>query len=152
MEEIGIVTQVEKDKATVKVTKKPECSKCGLCGMKKNASSIEFVAKTNDLVVNKGDSVLINIEKDFKGTGYILAFLVPLILIGIGLFIGYIIKSELYSVLIAVGLVLIWIPILAVIDKKLSLISGSTCVIKKVLKEDFSDEELNEKQGGNENE
>jgi positive regulator of sigma E activity len=147
MEEIGIVTQVESDKATVKVSKKPECSKCGLCGMKKNATSIEFVAKTNEFEVNLGDSVLINIEKDFKGTGYILAFLVPLILIGVGLFIGYLLKSELYSLLIAVGLVLIWVPILAVIDKKLSLISGSTCVIKKVLKEDVFNGAPNEEQG-----
>ena len=134
MLENGKVIAVSSDTVTVQVTRREECSKCGMCGMKKNSSNIDFIAKKEEFnELKNGDIVQIEIEKDFKFTGYILVFLVPLILIGLGLAIGYILKSELYSILLSILLVVVWLPILKLIDKKMSLISGATCTVKSVI-------------------
>ncbi len=119
MREQGVVTAVEKNKAIVKVDKKDECSKCGMCLFPKNASSVEFTA-VNGLGAKVGDTVVIETEKDGKFLGSILAFLVPLLLIGLAVLInGLFIKNDLWLMLLAVGLVVVWYLVLALIDKRL---------------------------------
>ena len=134
MLENGKVIAVSGEMVTVQVTRREECSKCGMCGMKKNSSKIDFIAKKEEFTeLKNGDIVQIEIVKDFKFIGYLLVFLVPLILIGLGLTVGYILKSELYSIILSILLVVIWLPILKLIDKKMSLISGATCTVKQVI-------------------
>ena len=119
MKEFGIVTAVDKNRATVKVDKKDECSKCGMCLFPKGANAVEFNAK-NDLDAKVGDKVLIETEKDGKLIGAILAFLVPLILIGVSALIGYlVIKSEIWILILSLVLIIAWYVVLSLIDKKI---------------------------------
>ena len=131
MKEFGIVTAVDKNRATVKVDKKDECSKCGMCLFPKGANAVEFNAK-NDLDAKVGDKVLIETEKDGKLIGAILAFLVPLILIGVSALIGYlVIKSEIWILILSLVLIIAWYVVLSLIDKKIGkTVSFSPKIIK----------------------
>lgn len=119
MKEQGTVTKVFGKKATVKVDKKDECSKCGMCLFPKNASSIEFNAD-NEMQAEVGDTVVIETESDGKLLGAMLVFLVPLILIGLSACISYfVIKSEIWTLFLSLILIVLWFVALAFIDKKL---------------------------------
>ncbi|MBQ3116231.1 MAG: SoxR reducing system RseC family protein [Clostridia bacterium] len=120
MIEVGSVTKVKGKRAEVKVEKKDECSKCGMCLFPKNASSINFNAN-NDIGAKEGDLVKMEMSEKSKLVGALLVFLVPLILIGISAVITYVfIKKEIYLIAISLPLVVIWFVILAFIDKKIA--------------------------------
>ncbi len=133
MRELGVVTKTRGEKATVKVDKKDECGKCGMCLFPKGASSVEFEAE-NSLKACVGDTVVIESKKEGKLLGATLAFLVPLALIAIALVLNYtVVFNELITLGIAVGLVVIWYAFLAFIDKKLKKSVGfSTKIIEIV--------------------
>ena len=119
MREIGVVTALEGNFAVVTVDKKDECSKCGMCLFPKNASSIDFRVK-NKLNAKVGDKVTIENKGETKLLGAILAFLVPLILIGVSALITFtLIKIEIFMLVLSVILIALWYTILAIIDKKL---------------------------------
>jgi len=119
MTETGVVVKADGNTATVKVDKKDECSKCGMCLFPKGADSVEFQTE-NSLHANVGDKVVIKTEKDGKLLGAILAFLVPLLLIGVSVLLGYLVlKSEIWILALSVILIAVWYLVLAFIDKKL---------------------------------
>ena len=119
MRESGIVTQIDGKYAIVKVDKKDECSKCGMCLFPKNASSIDFRAK-NKLGAEVGDKVIIENKENTKLLGAILAFLVPLVLMGLSAVITYtVIGKEIYMLILSVISIVLWYTILAIIDKRL---------------------------------
>ena len=96
MVEVGLVTALTDGYATVKIDKKEECSKCGMCLFPKNAQSIEVKA-SDPIGCNEGDKVVIETCEELKLLGAVLVFLVPLLLIGLSVLIGYIvIKSEIW--------------------------------------------------------
>ena len=119
MREIGKVVSFDGKHAVVKVDKKDECSKCGMCLFPKNASSVDFRAE-NPLNAKLEDTVVIESRKDGRLLGAVLAFLVPLILIALSAVITYIfIKNEIWLLILSVIFIGLWYTILAVIDKKL---------------------------------
>ncbi len=133
MREIGVVTKIKNDKATVKVDKKDECSKCGMCLFPKGASSVEFEA-INNVSAKQGDTVIIETKKEGKLLGAALAFLVPLLLIGVALLLNYlVIHNELITLGIAVGLVAVWYVILTFIDKKIKNTVGFSAVVTQII-------------------
>ncbi len=134
MTEQGVVTKIDKNTACVKVDKKEECSKCGMCLFPKNASSIEITAQ-NDLGARVGDTVIIESKKDYKLLGAILVFLIPLLLIGLSALITYLfIGNEIWLVILSVISIILWYTILAVIDKRLKKLSGGVHIIVSILK------------------
>ena len=119
MNEIGVVIKTDKTRATVKVDKKDECSKCGMCLFPKNASSIEF-SSSNQIGAEVGDTVMIDMKESGKLLGAILAFLVPLLLIGLAVAVTKIFfDSEIWILVFSLIFIVLWYTILAVIDKKL---------------------------------
>jgi positive regulator of sigma E activity len=119
MKELGLVIKTEKGRATVKVDKKDECSRCGLCLFPKNATSVEF-SVNNGVGAKEGDTVMIETKENSKLLGTLLAFLVPLILIAIAAVITLtIIKEEIYMLIISAVSIAIWYAILPSIDKRL---------------------------------
>ena len=133
MIETGSVIKTRENLATVKVDKKDECSKCGMCLFPKNASHVEFEA-LNGVGANEGDTVVIESKKDYKLLGAILAFLVPLLLIGISAIITYFfIGIEIWLLILSVILIVLWYTVLVVIDKRLKLKTGYTHVITKIV-------------------
>ena len=119
MTEQGVIIKTEKGQAVVRVDKKEQCEKCGMCLFPKNASHIEFNAE-NKLNASVGDTVIIERQKDSKLLGAILVFLVPLLLIGVSALITYFfIGIEIWLLILSVIFIILWYTILAVIDKKL---------------------------------
>ncbi len=119
MKDVGIVVKDAGKFVSVKVDKKDECSKCGMCLFPKNASSIEFNVK-NTLGAKVGDEVIIESESGAKLVGASLAFLVPLVLILISAVITFtFIKEDIYMLILSVGSIVIWYLILPLIDKRL---------------------------------
>ena len=120
MREVGKVVKTDNGYATVSIDKKEECGKCGLCAFPKNANTIEFRA-TNKINAKANDVVLIERKTDGKLSGIFLAFLVPLLLVGISILISYLMElKEILILVLSAGLIAIWYFILSVIDKKLS--------------------------------
>lgn len=120
MREIGKIVQTENGYATVSIDKKEECSKCGMCAFPKNANTIEFKA-INQANAQVGDTVIIDRKSDGKLSGITLAFLVPLLLVGISILISYLMElKEIWILAFSAGLIAIWYAVLSLIDKKLS--------------------------------
>ena len=134
MREIGKVSKTEGKYAIVKVQKKDECSKCGMCLFPKNASEIEFRAK-NTLSAKEGDDVLINTSNERgKLVGILLVFLVPLLLIGLAVLIEKLfIKNEIFILPISIGLIVVWFFMLSFIDKKIAKNDKYVCEIIEIL-------------------
>lgn len=134
MQEIGKVSKIEGKYAIVKVQKKDECSKCGMCLFPKNASEIEFRAK-NTLLAKEGDDVLINTSNERgKLVGILLVFLVPLLLIGLAVLIEKLfIKNEIFILPISIGLIVVWFFMLSFIDKKIAKNDKYVCEIIEIL-------------------
>ena len=134
MQEIGKVSKIEGKYAIVKVQKKDECSKCGMCLFPKNASEIEFRAK-NTLSAKENDDVLINTSNERgKLVGMLLVFLVPLLLIGIAVLIEKLfIKNEIFILPISIGLIVVWFFMLSFIDKKIAKNDKYVCEIIEII-------------------
>ncbi len=132
MKESAIVKKIDKNMAIVTVDKKLECSKCGMCAFPKNANKIDMRAK-NPLNAKVGDEVVIEKTGDGKLTGALLAFLVPLVLIGISSLIALlIIKNEIWIPILSVILIILWYVFLALIDKKLAFLDRFLAVIIEI--------------------
>ena len=134
MQEIGIVSKVEKDIAVVKVDKKDQCSKCGMCLFPQGVNSVEFNA-SNKANAKVGDTVVIERNADGSFLSTILVFLVPLILIGLSVVLGlYIIKWQLSVLILSITLIILWYIILSKIDKILKRKWGYKTVLVKILR------------------
>ena len=119
MIENGIVERTNGKYATVKVNKKDECSKCGMCLFPNNADSITF-RSLNSINAKVGDKVTIKTSERAKISGVFLAFGIPLILIVLSVVIGYLlVQNELIILATSVMVVALWFVVLALIDKRL---------------------------------
>ena len=134
MIEIGTVKKIDGEEYLVTVKRKPECSKCGLCGMKDNVTQIDFRAErsNDDQMVNVGDTVRIENGTDIRLMSYFLVFLVPILLVIGGILLGYLIKTEWAGVLFAIAFVAIYYAVLSIFDKKIKNGKKSVYKITKV--------------------
>ena len=133
MIEIAKVTAVKGTVATVRLDKKDECSKCGMCLFKANASYVEFPAD-NAIGAKEGDIVKIERAEKLKALGVVLVFLVPLILIGLACGITFLfLEKDIWILPLSVIFILLWYTILAFIDKKLGKLKGFDTVITQIV-------------------
>lgn len=136
MTEAGKVTSAKHGMATVRVDKKDECSKCGLCLFKGNANYTEFPAD-NKIGAEVGDIVIIERAEKLKALSIVLVFLIPLVLIGISCLITYLfLENDIWILPISVIFILLWYTILAFIDKKLGNLKGFDTVITQIVKKE----------------
>jgi positive regulator of sigma E activity len=137
MKETGIVTFKDDKTLTVKVKRRAECSKCGLCGMKENATDIDFLATYGSFSkdsISEGDVATVESNKDIRLVSYLLLFIVPIILIGASIAIGYLFLSELWSVGLALISVACWYFLVWAIDKKFNFAKKAGYVVTSVIK------------------
>ena len=140
MEEIAKVIKTENDRATIRVDKRSECDKCGMCLFPKNASHVDLIA-LNGINAEEGDEVIFSPAERSKTLAIILVFLIPLILVCLSVVFTYLfIKMEIIALILSLGSIIVWFAFLSVIDKKM-LKSGKFSpeiikVIKKAEKED----------------
>ena len=136
MKEVGIVSKIQKDIATVKVDKKDECSKCGMCLFPQGVNAITFNAN-NKVGAKLGDTVVIERYADGGLLSALLVFLVPLILIGVSVFLGLcIIKWQISVLILSLSLIILWYIILSKIDKILKRKWGYKTIIVEILRSD----------------
>ncbi|PWM73799.1 MAG: hypothetical protein DBX59_04255 [Bacillota bacterium] len=144
MTECGQVVKTEKNHAVVRVARREECSKCGMCGMKKDAAHVDFKA-ANELKAEVGDTVVVDTEKNVTLLSSLLVFLVPLILLAAAIGVCYALNmEELFILLICVATLALWFTALALIDKRLSRIRGFCPTIVKIIKKQEKGEQENE--------
>ena len=105
MKEVGQVVKVNNTELTIRITKKDECSKCGLCGMKKDENSYDFTIENNS-GYEVGDSLELEIN-DYRGYSIFFAFILPILMLAIGIVIGVILNSELLMVVMGITMVVI---------------------------------------------
>ena len=135
MREVGKVIAVKGNFATVSVQKRDECSKCGLCLFPKNASTVEFNAQ-NSLNAKVEDVVVIETVERTKFLGIVLAFLVPLVLIGAMVLVSFAFpNAEIWIVIASVILITLWYTILVFIDKVLAKNKKFATTIVEIIKE-----------------
>lgn len=119
MTESGKVVKTEGKYATVRIDKKDECGKCGMCLFAANASYTEMRAR-NDAGAAVGDEVVVETAESGKTLSAVLVFLVPLLLIVLAAAIGlFIIGKEIWILLLSLIFILSWYTILGLFDKKL---------------------------------
>ena len=144
MKETGVVTEIRGKTSVVSVDRKDECSRCGLCLFKEGTNKTEFFVKSED-GVNVGDTVEIERSESGKFTGVILAFFVPLLLIGLAIAINYLfINSEIWILILSIGFIAVWYAILAFSDKRLKKSAAFNARIVSVSAK--TDENINNQQ------
>lgn len=117
MRENGKVTKIEGEYASVRVDKKDECSKCGMCLFPKNAAYTEFRAK-NDCDAQVGDEVIVENEGGGKLLSSLLVFLIPLLLIATATVISvFVIKKDIWILFLSLIFIVLWYTVLGVFDK-----------------------------------
>ena len=119
MKEVGIITKLNGEYVYVKVDKKDECSKCGMCAFPKNANSIEIFAR-NNVNAKKDEQVIVEIKDKGKMLGFLLVFIVPLLLLGGAILLNFlVVHNELLTMGIGIVLIALWYFVLSFIDKYL---------------------------------
>lgn len=139
MRETGVITEIKGKTAVVSVDKKAECAGCGLCLFKEGANKTDFYAK-NTVDAKTGDTVVIERSDSGKFLGAVLAFFVPLILIGLAVLINYLfIKDEIFILVLSVAFIAAWYLALALLDKKIKNVGAFDSRIISVISPDDSD-------------
>ena len=134
MREKGVVTEINKNYAVVSVDKKEECAGCGLCLFKDGTNKTEFYAK-NVSGAEVGDEVVLERSEKGRFYGAILAFLIPLLLIGVAVAINYLfIKQEIWTLVLSLIFIVVWFILLFFIDKKLKNFGAFRSEIVEVIK------------------
>ena len=135
MNEIGQITKTNGKTATVRIDKKDECSKCGMCLFPKNANHIDLEA-LNPIGAKEGDSVEVVRNEGGKLLSALLVFLIPLLLIIGSVIATYLTKKdEIWILILSAISVVAWFIILSFIDKKIkSKFVNKTEIIKIIEK------------------
>lgn len=133
MRESGKVIKNDGAYSVVRIDKKEECSKCGMCLFSQNASFVDIRAE-NKVGAVEGDVVLIEKGEGGKLLSAILIFLIPLLLIGAAAVIGtLIIKKEIWILILSLIFIVLWYAVLALIDKKLRKKDNFTVKVIEIL-------------------
>lgn len=82
MTEIGEVTGVRGERATVRFPRKGECDKCLICSVVKEGSRVELDLD-NTLKLNVGDFVEVEVFSRRAYRAYLLIYLIPLVLVAL---------------------------------------------------------------------
>lgn len=91
MKEIGIVVRKSGNRATIKFYENPHCSGCKAGCLAKGKERLIDV--TDEIGVNIGDTVEVEMEEKYLLQGAFISYIVPLIFFFIGYLIGSMIKN-----------------------------------------------------------
>ena len=104
MIERGVVTKTQGNLAIVSFKRRGECDKCQRCKVSNDCTRVEIQVE-NILDVNVGDYVSVDMGKRILHMAAALVYLVPLALVGIGVFIGSILSPLAQGILAVAGLI-----------------------------------------------
>ena len=122
MIEWGTVVKLKGDKAVVRFNRKSACDNCRMCAVTKDGMKVEVVVK-NTLNLSVGDSVAVEMGERFVLTAAVIVYIIPLLLVGLGIYLGLFISDLMSAIFAVAGLVLGFI-IAIIIDKQLKKKKG----------------------------
>ena len=158
MLEVGIVESVNEKRGTAKVVfdRKSACDKCGMCLTAKGEKMKVYVEVKNTLGAKVGDKVGVAMNDKFVLRAAFIVYIIPVVLVGIGLAIFRKLNDLLLLIVIGVGLLLgIAIGITAdrVIRKKSTFAPSMSAIypaeeeaVKGNAKEDETADDSNDKE------
>lgn len=110
--------------AVLQIEKSPACEGCKVCAFKAGKSRVKVKA-LNAAGAKKGDTVIVQAEKDNRTLASFFAYIVPVLLAGAGVLIGALCKlEELYIVLLCLGGLALGFGAVFAIDKLLARSRG----------------------------
>ncbi len=115
MTERGVVVKVKGKRATVRFDRRSACDSCHMCAVTRDGMKVEVVIE-NTLDAHVGDFVEVEMAQKFVVTAAVIVYLIPLVLVAIGIGIGSVI-NELAQVLMAVGGLVIGFVIAFLLDR-----------------------------------
>ena len=115
MTERGVVSKIKGGKATVQFERHSACDKCHMCAVTKDTMKVE-VTLDNTLGANVGDFVEVEMGERYVLTAAAIVYVIPLVLIGVGIGLGTLI-NELAQVLMGLGGLVIGFVIAILLDK-----------------------------------
>lgn len=92
MREMGLVVAVDQKNAQVRFERSAACSKCRACGMLADAKEI-IISVENTLSAKVGDSVEIDMQTKGVMMASAIVYVIPLIALFLGLFVGPVITK-----------------------------------------------------------
>ena len=115
MTERGVVTKVKCGRATVEFDRKSACDSCHMCAVTKDGMKVKIVIE-NTLNAAVGDVVTVSMGERFVLTAALIVYIIPLVLVGIGVGVGSLL-TELAQVLLAVGGLVVGFVIAFLLDR-----------------------------------
>ena len=108
MLEVGVVESVNEKRGTAKVVfdRKSACDKCGMCLTAKGEKMRVYVEVKNTLGAKVGDKVGVAMNDKFVLRAAFIVYIVPVVLVGIGLAVFRKLNYLLLLIVIGVGLLL----------------------------------------------
>ncbi|MDR2635191.1 MAG: SoxR reducing system RseC family protein [Clostridiales bacterium] len=127
MVERGTIVKLKKDKAVVSFDRHSACDKCRMCVVSKGGMKVEILIK-NTLDKNVGDTVSVEMGNKYVMTAALIVYVIPLILVAVGLICGKSAGETVQIILACAGLVL-GFAIGVVLDSALKKIKGFSPVM-----------------------
>lgn len=115
MTESGVVTKVKGNRATVQFDRKSACDSCHMCAVTRDGMKVQIVIE-NSLGAQVGDIVNVRMGERFVLTAALIVYIIPLVLVGIGVGAGSLL-TELAQVLLAVGGLVVGFVIAFLLDR-----------------------------------
>lgn len=118
MQQTGIIQKLHFNTAEVEITRSSACGdSCASCGLCPGRTAV--VEAVNDVNASVGDTVIINMSDRKVLSAAFLVYIVPLIMMIIGYFAGFIIlKNETFGIITGFFTMTVVFPIIRFIDKK----------------------------------
>ncbi len=124
MKELATVVNTAGKIATVQIEKKPECDSCKMCAFRNGKSRVK-VRALNAVGAKTGDTVLVKAEKDNRLLASFIVYIVPVLLAGAGLLVGFFcFEEELYIALLCLAGLILGIACVFFCDRALSKTRG----------------------------
>lgn len=117
--ETGTLIKTKGKTAVVSVDKSEKCAGCGLCLFKNGTTKAEFYV-SNEIGAKVGDVVVIERSETGGLLGAVLAFFVPLLLIGLAVVIDFLfIGKEILILILSAAFIAAWFSVLGLIEGRL---------------------------------
>lgn len=118
MREVGLVTKLKGEFASVRIGRHSACGSCGKCGMSQNQKHVDFFVK-NSLNAQPGDRVVLDIKDTNTLKLALVAYVIPLVLGLVAFFVGIVLKwPDWANLLMFVGGCAVAYVVVSLIDKR----------------------------------
>lgn len=135
MEEIGTVEKLKKSNtARVVFARKSACDKCGMCMRHKDSMTV-YVDVKNELDAKVGDKVAVTMGDSFVLKAAFIVYIIPVLLVGIAIAIGYSF-DELILFGMIVGALVVGVVVSILLDRLIRNKKGYAPQMERIIKEE----------------